>query len=142
MQFIVVFTISFEINLLLKLYDTFTTHCFFHGNDPNQVSPVGLRYSDPQTKTGNGQPSKIIFGPPNENRGKTDSIWTCSGFNRGGSCTSRWHVHDRPAKNNPALRFKDLRLHCCALCYEGLGVRGSYQPPSYQLPMDPNIDLV
>jgi len=53
---------------------------------------------------------------------KTDSIWTCSGFNRGGSCTSRWHVHDRPAKNNPSLRFKDLRLHCCALCYEGLGV--------------------
>jgi len=53
---------------------------------------------------------------------KTPSIWTCSGFNRGGSCNAKWHLHERPAKNNPAFKYKDLRLHCCALCYEGIGI--------------------
>ncbi len=53
---------------------------------------------------------------------KPQSIWTCSGFNRGGSCNAKWHVHERPAKNNPAYKYKDLRLHCCTLCYEGLGI--------------------
>ena len=55
-------------------------------------------------------------------RTKTQSVWTCAGFNRGGNCTAKWHVHERTAKNNPTYKYKDLRLHCCTLCYDGLGI--------------------
>ena len=52
---------------------------------------------------------------------KTPNVWTCAGFNRG-SCNAKWHLHERPAKNNPTHKFKDLRLHCCTLCYEAFGI--------------------
>lgn len=53
---------------------------------------------------------------------KSPSIWTCAGFNRGGSCNAKWHVHERFCKSKPNIQFKDLRLHSCTLCYEGLGI--------------------
>ena len=52
---------------------------------------------------------------------KTQNVWTCAGFNRG-KCNAKWHVHERPAKNNAAHKFKDLRLHSCVLCYEAFGI--------------------
>ena len=52
---------------------------------------------------------------------KTQNVWTCAGFNRG-NCNAKWHVHERPAKNNVAHKFRDLRLHSCTLCYEAFGI--------------------
>ena len=56
----------------------------------------------------------IMSGP------KPANVWTCAGYNRG-NCNAKWHVHERPAKNNPGHKFKDLRLHGCTLCYEAFG---------------------
>jgi len=53
---------------------------------------------------------------------KSAGVWTCAGFNRGGSCHAKWHVHERSCKTKPSVMFKDLRLHCCTLCYDGLGI--------------------
>lgn len=53
---------------------------------------------------------------------KSPFIWTCSGYNRGESCHAKWHVHERTCKTNPSVQFRDLRLHFCTLCYDGLGI--------------------
>ena len=52
---------------------------------------------------------------------KSQNVWTCAGYNRG-NCNAKWHIHERPAKNNPGHKFKDLRLHGCSLCYEAFGL--------------------
>lgn len=57
--------------------------------------------------------------------GKTTSVWTCAGFNRGGICHSKWHMHEKPGKR-PNQTQKELRLHCCTLCYEGLGILSNH----------------
>ena len=51
---------------------------------------------------------------------KPPNMWTCAGYNRG-NCNAKWHLYERPAKNNPSHKFKDLRLHGCTLCYEAFG---------------------
>jgi hypothetical protein len=53
---------------------------------------------------------------------RSQSILTCAGYNRGGNCLAKWHIHERCSKNNPQQKFKDLRLHCCTLCCDGLGI--------------------
>ncbi len=44
--------------------------------------------------------------------------WTCAGFNRGGTCHSKWHVYERYGHRSN----KEVRLHCCTLCKDALGV--------------------
>jgi hypothetical protein len=48
-------------------------------------------------------------------------VWTCAGFNRGSQCQSKWHVHERPN------RSRDIRLHCCTLCYDALGILSEHR---------------
>jgi len=43
----------------------------------------------------------------------------CAGFNRGSSCHKKWHTFYRQCGNRGV---EELRLHCCALCMEALGV--------------------
>lgn len=43
----------------------------------------------------------------------------CAGFNRGSSCHKKWHCFFRQRGNGGV---EELRLHCCALCMEALGV--------------------
>ena len=44
----------------------------------------------------------------------------CLSFNRGEGCVNKWHVSTRPKKNGDKGYRKELRLHCCALCFEAL----------------------
>ncbi len=44
--------------------------------------------------------------------------WTCAGYNRGGTCHSKWHVYERYGHRNN----KEVRLHCCTLCKDAMGV--------------------
>ena len=50
-------------------------------------------------------------------------VWTCAGFNRGMQCHSKWHVYERLREHN----VRDIRLHCCTLCYDGLGVLSEHR---------------
>jgi hypothetical protein len=45
----------------------------------------------------------------------------CAGYNRGIPCRNKWHTFVRYAANRKP-ETEDLRLHCCALCMETLGV--------------------
>lgn len=49
-------------------------------------------------------------------------VWTCAGFNRGTQCKSKWHVYERPNRSS-----SDIRLHCCTLCYDALGVLSEHK---------------
>ncbi len=49
-------------------------------------------------------------------------VWTCAGYNRGSKCKEKWHVYDRPKSSS-----SDIRLHCCTLCYDGLGVLSEHK---------------
>ena len=52
--------------------------------------------------------------------------WTCAGFNRGGKCYSKWHIYDKPG--GPQGRgSKEMRLHCCTLCKDALGVLSEHR---------------
>ena len=50
-------------------------------------------------------------------------VWTCAGFNRGMQCHSKWHVYERIREHG----VRDIRLHCCTLCYDGLGVLSEHR---------------
>lgn len=43
----------------------------------------------------------------------------CAGYNRGVGCCSKWHTYFR---NTGHREKEELRLHCCVLCMEALGV--------------------
>jgi hypothetical protein len=43
----------------------------------------------------------------------------CAGFNRGSSCHKKWHSYFRQSENRGV---EELRLHCCVLCMEALGI--------------------
>jgi hypothetical protein len=45
----------------------------------------------------------------------------CAGYNRGIPCRNKWHTFNRAATNRKP-ESEDLRLHCCALCMEALGI--------------------
>jgi hypothetical protein len=49
-------------------------------------------------------------------------VWTCAGFNRGSQCKAKWHVYERPKASS-----SDIRLHCCTLCYDGLGILSEHR---------------
>ena len=51
--------------------------------------------------------------------------WTCAGFNRGGKCYAKWHVYDKPGRASGAGR--EVRLHCCTLCKDALGVLSEHR---------------
>jgi hypothetical protein len=51
-------------------------------------------------------------------------VWTCAGFNRGTKCQSKWHVYERP---NRESNHREMRLHCCTLCYDGLGILSEHR---------------
>lgn len=44
----------------------------------------------------------------------------CAGFNRGSSCRKKWHTYYRHTGHRDGA--EELRLHCCVLCMEALGV--------------------
>ncbi len=50
-------------------------------------------------------------------------VWTCAGFNRGTQCKAKWHIYERPNQSSNG----DMRLHCCTLCYDGLGVLSEHR---------------
>jgi hypothetical protein len=54
-------------------------------------------------------------------------VWTCAGFNRGGNCQARWHIHDKPSARVPERVHREMRLHCCTLCYDGLGILSEHR---------------
>lgn len=43
----------------------------------------------------------------------------CAGFNRGSSCRKKWHTFYHQTHRGGA---EELRLHCCVLCMEAIGV--------------------
>ncbi len=43
----------------------------------------------------------------------------CAGYNRGSSCHKKWHSYFRQTNYRGV---EELRLHCCALCMEALGL--------------------
>jgi len=45
----------------------------------------------------------------------------CAGYNRGASCRKKWHVFMRHTGRGGG-GSEELRLHCCALCMEAMGV--------------------
>lgn len=49
-------------------------------------------------------------------------VWTCAGFNRGSQCKAKWHVYERPQRSS-----SDIRLHCCTLCYDALGILSEHR---------------
>ncbi len=49
-------------------------------------------------------------------------VWTCAGYNRGSQCQEKWHVYERPRSTS-----RDIRLHCCTLCYDGLGILSEHR---------------
>jgi hypothetical protein len=49
-------------------------------------------------------------------------VWTCAGYNRGTKCQAKWHVYENPQRSS-----RDIRLHCCTLCYDGLGVLSEHR---------------
>ncbi len=44
----------------------------------------------------------------------------CAGFNRGSACRKKWHTYWRQTGHKDGI--VELRLHCCVLCMEGLGI--------------------
>ncbi len=44
----------------------------------------------------------------------------CAGYNRGSPCRSKWHTFSR--QTGAYSGVEDLRLHCCALCLDALGL--------------------
>jgi hypothetical protein len=44
----------------------------------------------------------------------------CAGYNRGSSCRKKWHTYYRHTGHRDGV--EELRLHCCVLCMEALGV--------------------
>ncbi len=44
----------------------------------------------------------------------------CAGFNRGSVCRKRWHSYIRHTGHREEA--EELRLHCCVLCMEALGI--------------------
>jgi hypothetical protein len=44
----------------------------------------------------------------------------CAGYNRGYPCRKKWHTYIRHTGQRDG--GEELRLHCCALCMEGLGI--------------------
>jgi len=52
---------------------------------------------------------------------KTIGFKSCARFNRGEDCPKMWHTQARPKKKETGY-VKELRLHCCALCAEALGI--------------------
>ena len=66
------------------------------------------------------------FGPIMLMGGASEmDAWTCAGFNRGGKCYAKWHVFDRPGRFNGVDR--EVRLHCCTLCKDALGVLSEHR---------------
>ncbi len=58
--------------------------------------------------------------------------WTCAGYNRGTKCQSKLHVYERPdwernQTNHTSRNHMEVRLHCCTLCYDGLGVLSEHR---------------
>ena len=55
-------------------------------------------------------------------------IRTCAKYNRGEYCPTKWHKNDKPIRAEeghqagPARTRCELRLHCCVLCVESIGV--------------------
>jgi hypothetical protein len=49
-------------------------------------------------------------------------VWTCAGYNRGTQCHAKWHVYERSPRTS-----RDIRLHCCTLCYDGLGILSEHR---------------
>ena len=45
---------------------------------------------------------------------------TCAGYNRGSPCRTKWHTYNRPTGAYSGV--DELRLHCCVLCMEALGI--------------------
>lgn len=45
---------------------------------------------------------------------------TCAGYNRGSPCRTKWHTYNRPTGAYSGV--EELRLHCCVLCMEALGI--------------------
>ncbi len=43
----------------------------------------------------------------------------CAGYNRGAVCRKKWHTYLRPTGRGG---IEELRLHCCVLCMEAMGV--------------------
>lgn len=52
---------------------------------------------------------------------KTIGFKSCMRFNRGEDCNKMWHVSTRPKRRSTGYT-KELRIHCCILCMEALGV--------------------
>jgi hypothetical protein len=44
---------------------------------------------------------------------------TCAGYNRGATCRKKWHTYIRHTGHR---EVEELRLHCCVLCMEAMGV--------------------
>jgi hypothetical protein len=62
--------------------------------------------------------------------GNVDSVGarTCAWFNRGEICREKWHVNSKPIRSDqdsqtgPTRFRRELRIHCCVLCKEALGI--------------------
>ncbi len=61
------------------------------------------------------------------NGSKLIGVRTCGPFNQGVSCSgARWHVNDRNLMRDQPRKGSELRLHCCTLCLEVLGVAAGH----------------
>ena len=55
-------------------------------------------------------------------------VRTCAKYNRGEYCPTKWHKNEKPIRAmeghqaGPARTRSELRLHCCVLCVEAIGV--------------------
>ena len=47
---------------------------------------------------------------------------TCGNYNQGNSCSERWHDNDRQMMRDQHRQGRELRLHCCTLCFEVLEI--------------------